>query len=109
MSTRTRSDLAVGDLQVERQHARGRSRSASVAWRQMPWSWTYLATQRTPLPHISASDPSALNIRMRASATSDRADQNQAVAADAEMPVGDPPGQSRPDVGHRLSKQSTYT
>ena len=30
----------------------------------------YLATQRTPLPHISDSDPSALNIRIRASARS---------------------------------------
>jgi len=27
-----------------------------------------LATQRTPLPHISDSDPSALNMRMRTSA-----------------------------------------
>ena len=37
----------------------------------MPWSWTYLATQRMPLPHISDSLPSALNMRMRASARSD--------------------------------------
>src|SRR5438309_688510 len=28
----------------------------------------YLATQRTPLPHISDSEPSELNIRIRASA-----------------------------------------
>jgi hypothetical protein len=30
-----------------------------------------LATHRTPLPHISDSEPSALNIRIRASARSD--------------------------------------
>src|SRR5438132_1499293 len=39
--------------------------------RTRPWSYTYLATQRMPLPHISASLPSALNMRMRASALSD--------------------------------------
>ena len=38
---------------------------------QMPRSCTYFATQRTALPHISASLPSALNIRIRASARSD--------------------------------------
>ena len=49
-----------------------------------------------PLPHISDSDPSALNIRIRASATVRRADQNQPVAADAEMPIGDPRGPGPP-------------
>ena len=39
--------------------------------RAMPWSNRYLATQRTPLPHISPSEPSALNIRIRASARSE--------------------------------------
>ena len=38
------------------------------------------------------------------------ADQNQSVAADAEMPVGHPPGQRRPGrCGIGSSKQSTYT
>ena len=36
--------------------------------RVRPWSKAYLATHRMPLPHISASLPSALNIRMRTSA-----------------------------------------
>ena len=36
-----------------------------------PRSKRYLATQRTPLPHISPSDPSALNIRIRTSARSE--------------------------------------
>ena len=38
----------------------------SGAW---PRATTKCATQRTPLPHISASLPSALNMRMRAAAT----------------------------------------
>ena len=36
-----------------------------------PWSYAYLATQRMPLPHIWASLPSALNMRMRTWALSD--------------------------------------
>ena len=59
------------------------------------------ATQRTPLPHISASEPSALNIRIRASARARTADEDQPVAADAPMPVGDPPAPGRP--GRRAS------
>jgi hypothetical protein len=38
--------------------------------RDKPWSHEYLATQRMPLPHISPSDPSTLNMRMRTSALS---------------------------------------
>ena len=34
-------------------------------------SYAYFATHLHPLPHISASDPSALNMRMRTSAMSD--------------------------------------
>ena len=37
----------------------------------MPRSYTYLAKQRMPLPHISASLPSAFTIRMRISAVSE--------------------------------------
>jgi len=33
-----------------------------------PYSYTYLPTQRLPLPHIIASEPSALNIRILKSA-----------------------------------------
>ena len=51
----------------------------------MPWSYTYLATQRMPLPHISASLPSALNICIRASATSTGPNQNQTVAPDPKV------------------------
>ena len=40
----------------------------TVSRAQMPASCTYLPTQRTALPHISDSEPSALNMRMRASA-----------------------------------------
>ena len=37
----------------------------------MPCSYTYLATQRMPLPHISPAEPSALYISMRKSALSE--------------------------------------
>ena len=51
----TLADLAPLDLEVERQDAAARFDGHPVGLRAMPWSWTYLATQRTPLPHISDS------------------------------------------------------
>ncbi len=37
--------------------------------RERSWSQAYFATHRMPLPHICPSLPSALNIRMRTSAS----------------------------------------
>ena len=63
-----------------------------------------------PLPHISASEPSALNIRIRASAAR-WADQDQPVAADAEMPVRDfgGPARSGRAGGARRSNRHRYS
>ena len=71
MLTVTCADLAVVQLQGQRAARRGRFRPSWGLFRVSPWSYAYLATQRTPLPHISASLPSALNMRIRTSATSE--------------------------------------
>jgi len=60
------------------------SRSRSIPVAQSPYIVNVLGHAADAVPHISDSDPSALNIRIRASATC-WANQNQPVAADAEM------------------------
>ena len=54
------------------------------------------------MPHISASLPSALNMRMRASACSDGQIRIRPSRADAEMPVADRPTQAGGIGRHRF-------
>ena len=49
-----------------------------------------------PLPHISASEPSALKMRMRRSATGGGKREDEAVRAEAEVPVADAARDRRP-------------
>ena len=79
---------------------RRRSSIVSRPRRQMPWSWTYLATQRTPLPHISDSEPSALNICIRASATVEGRIRIKPSPPTPKWRSGDTPRQSRRIVRH---------
>ena len=102
MSTRDEpSTVAVVDR--ARAHAGVRlhddGRRASGRGARATWS----ATQRTPLPHISGTEPSALMTRMRTShpARARRQDEEHAVGAHAEAPVAEA-RRACADESHRL-------
>ena len=64
-----------------------------------------------PFPDISASEPSALKMRIRTSARLGRRREDQAVGADAEMPVADRPGKRDPVAidGSRVDDDEVVT
>ena len=89
----------------------GPPRSESRRWAVPVSAVSSLAMQRVALPHASTSAPSWLRISMKASACRvlSRADDDQLIAADARVPVRDPPHLRLAQIDGAATRASSTT